>query len=293
MAKDDKKILEQIALDVASQLSDIASMYNIKPIKSRTVRSLQIWSMNTGGWSAHVGRLGPQGPAMEVWFDRWTAGRSRRFYAGLSASTPTIQRVLNLVPSKLTPAVRFTPKDVEWAASSRLKGGLPKYHFGTPVLENFYGSAFFGLYFDRPPTTARARSLIAEDSIRFFLQIADACAREEAGVYEGLEQRILRTHLRFERSSKAAKLCKVRDRYQCRVCGFSFERTYGAIGRDFAEAHHVVPLSELGDINICRASDLITVCANCHRMLHRVQDGQLVDWKTLRKRVRSKPKAAA
>lgn len=57
----------------------------------------------------------------------------------------------------------------------------------------------------------------------------------------------------------------------CNICGFNFEDTYGDIGSDFIEVHHKKPLSEAdGSILIEPSKDLITLCANCHRMIHRI-----------------------
>ncbi|AIF44518.1 HNH endonuclease [Virgibacillus sp. SK37] len=56
----------------------------------------------------------------------------------------------------------------------------------------------------------------------------------------------------------------------CAVCGFKFEEVYGELGRDFIEIHHVRPLSTLNEaVEVDPAKDLVTVCPNCHRMLHR------------------------
>lgn len=62
----------------------------------------------------------------------------------------------------------------------------------------------------------------------------------------------------------------------CAVCGFDFEKTYGDLGRGFIEVHHLNPLGESeeeGEVN--PATDLIPLCANCHRMIHRGKDGVL------------------
>jgi predicted HNH restriction endonuclease len=56
--------------------------------------------------------------------------------------------------------------------------------------------------------------------------------------------------------------------FQCCVCGFDFEKTYGRLGKEFIEAHHVIPVSEGGQRET-RITDLRPVCSNCHRMLHR------------------------
>ena len=80
-------------------------------------------------------------------------------------------------------------------------------------------------------------------------------------------------HVRYERNQGIVRLAK--DRFKiangalfCEVCGFSFD-TYGERGRDYIEAHHDVPVSELGDNGVSNIDDIKMVCANCHRILHR------------------------
>jgi 5-methylcytosine-specific restriction protein A len=59
----------------------------------------------------------------------------------------------------------------------------------------------------------------------------------------------------------------------CQACGFDFEKTYGEIGKDYIEVHHTKPLCEVdGVVEINPATDLICICANCHRMIHRRKD---------------------
>lgn len=56
----------------------------------------------------------------------------------------------------------------------------------------------------------------------------------------------------------------------CSVCGFNFESVYGERGRDFIEVHHLKPLSTLNEpMRVNPETDLIPVCSNCHRMIHR------------------------
>ncbi len=57
---------------------------------------------------------------------------------------------------------------------------------------------------------------------------------------------------------------------KCAVCGFDFEKVYGEIGKNFIEVHYTVPLSFLNqEMDIDITKDLVCVCANCHRMIHR------------------------
>ena len=40
---------------------------------------------------------------------------------------------------------------------------------------------------------------------------------------------------------------------------------------EFAEAHHLRPLSKKRAKEKTRLEDLVTVCSNCHRMLHQMR----------------------
>lgn len=72
----------------------------------------------------------------------------------------------------------------------------------------------------------------------------------------------------------------------CEVCDFDFARTYGSLGQDYIEVHHVTPLHMSGSRKT-RLDDLACLCANCHRMCHRSRPGE--SWRTpdaLRKLIR-------
>jgi 5-methylcytosine-specific restriction protein A len=57
---------------------------------------------------------------------------------------------------------------------------------------------------------------------------------------------------------------------RCQVCNFSFAETYGILGKDFIEVHHLYPVSSYqGEINVDPTKDMAVVCSNCHRMIHR------------------------
>lgn len=89
--------------------------------------------------------------------------------------------------------------------------------------------------------------------------------------FSALEGRkFLRQHIRRERSAKLVKEFKSKlDSFSCSICGFDFESVYGEIGHEFIEAHHTKPVSEMDGAENVYLSDLIAVCSNCHRMLHR------------------------
>lgn len=74
---------------------------------------------------------------------------------------------------------------------------------------------------------------------------------------------------RYERNVEARRICLAFHGTSCAACSFSFEVTYGDIGKDFIHVHHVVPVSQLGiDYTLDPISDLVPLCANCHAMAH-------------------------
>lgn len=93
---------------------------------------------------------------------------------------------------------------------------------------------------------------------------------DEAGL-EPEKLKRLREHKRIERNRKLAAKVKKIQGYTCKACGFNFEKSYGTLGADFIEAHHLTPLSELkGDVVLLDPRrDFSVLCSNCHRMIHR------------------------
>ena len=60
---------------------------------------------------------------------------------------------------------------------------------------------------------------------------------------------------------------------KCMICGFDFEQKYGELGKGYIEVHHIKPLTTLEqEVVVNPETDLICVCANCHRMLHRFKN---------------------
>jgi len=66
----------------------------------------------------------------------------------------------------------------------------------------------------------------------------------------------------------------------CQACGFNFEDFYGPHGAGFIEIHHVKPIVAYSDEEIERTieealANVVPVCANCHRMIHRERNNML------------------
>lgn len=75
---------------------------------------------------------------------------------------------------------------------------------------------------------------------------------------------------KYERNPYNRKMAIAIHGIKCMACGFDFEEVYGAAGRDFIEVHHTKPLSEIGsEVIIDPEKDLVCLCANCHRIVHR------------------------
>lgn len=74
---------------------------------------------------------------------------------------------------------------------------------------------------------------------------------------------------KYERNPEARKKCIEKHGCQCKICGFDFEKIYGAFGKGKIHIHHIKPLNEIGkEYIVDPINDLIPVCPNCHMMLH-------------------------
>lgn len=83
-----------------------------------------------------------------------------------------------------------------------------------------------------------------------------------------------RIHKTRERDPALAKEKKGRFREEygflaCEVCGWRGEDHYGPLGSDLLEVHHTRPLSEMKRGEVTRVEDLMLLCPNCHRAVHR------------------------
>ncbi len=95
----------------------------------------------------------------------------------------------------------------------------------------------------------------------------------EESIYEG--QVLYKLHKLRERNKKIvlkkkSESLKKYGKLECEICNFDFNKQYGEVGYGFIECHHRVPLSELTSASETKLKDLALVCANCHRMLHRI-----------------------
>ena len=96
--------------------------------------------------------------------------------------------------------------------------------------------------------------------------------QDDSGFAEGREK--LKVHIVRERNHQVITLAKQQALakngvLRCEVCGFDFEKYYGAIGKDFIEGHHIKPVSTLSPGEKTKVDDIVLLCSNCHSMIHR------------------------
>lgn len=101
-------------------------------------------------------------------------------------------------------------------------------------------------------------------------EATDSVSGFEPGLPEGAKIRVEVN--RYERSPVNRAACIAHYGVSCQVCGFRFSDRYGALGNDYIEVHHRVPVSAMGGAyHLDPIKDLVPVCSNCHAMLHRTQ----------------------
>lgn len=116
---------------------------------------------------------------------------------------------------------------------------------------------------------------------KFFIPVFNKIEKEddeltsvviEKGAVEGAKIKYFST--KYERSMKNRMEAINIHGTKCMVCGFNFEAVYGELGKGFIEVHHINPLSDLEEeVCINPLDDLVCLCSNCHRMIHRKKDG--------------------
>jgi 5-methylcytosine-specific restriction protein A len=77
--------------------------------------------------------------------------------------------------------------------------------------------------------------------------------------------------IRYERKKINRDIClRIRGTF-CLCCNRSMEEIYGIAAHNLIEVHHVVPAASMGpEYRVNPTTDLIPVCPNCHRVLHRL-----------------------
>jgi len=289
----DKALLLATARTVARELRTRCEGTRMR---IREPKKISIQKTDTDGWEADIGNLGKGQPILEMWLDRYSGHPTRKLNACFWSREP--KKIISLsrnVSHLLWPVRRVVQADVKKDGFYFLAKKLSRAEFNKPVLENYKGikSHFFGFYDPTRNTQSGVNAYFSERATAFFVDVVRSqpgASKEDIhpGIYPRCENRsVVQSHLARERSAYLAVECKKRDGYCCQVCKMTFASTYGReLGASFAEAHHIKPLGKQPDKVRTKIEDLITVCANCHRMLHRM-DGKSSDVKKLKAIVRT------
>ena len=87
-------------------------------------------------------------------------------------------------------------------------------------------------------------------------------------------------HKKRERSS-ALRKAKVKhflttnDFIHCELCRVNLNAKYpSSLSEGYIEVHHIKPISTLAEHTPTHIDDLILLCPNCHRMVHRTKDAE-------------------
>ena len=106
------------------------------------------------------------------------------------------------------------------------------------------------------------------ESINDIAKIDIANFEDEHEVFEGKKKERLSSY--YERKAENRVRAIECHGLKCNACGFDFEKRYGKLGHQFIEVHHLIPVSSLGGEKIINPkTEMTTLCANCHRMIHK------------------------
>ena len=82
----------------------------------------------------------------------------------------------------------------------------------------------------------------------------------------------------YERNQVARKKCIEYYGAFCQVYNFNFGRIYGEIDKDIIHLQHIVEIATMeNEYSVDPIIDFITVCPNCHSMLHKKKPAYLID----------------
>jgi hypothetical protein len=276
-AQQDNALLLRTAKAVAAELKQRTEGTSL-----RIRTPAKVVPTNTRGWSAVLGDLGPNQPRLEIWLDRFAGYDQRKFNICFFSTKRSVIRHLakRVAKSRRRRHRVITEDDIAKTDFFFMPKRLKRAEFGQPFLEEYdgYEAFFYGVYdltvrsqggAINPPLCVRAAE--------FFESVARTLPNARPSIVERLvyphreDRKVVAAHLAHDRSKRLAKEAKIRDDYQCQVCRMRFEKIYGDLGKGFAEAHHLLPLSRSAEKVETRLEDLATVCSNCHHMLHRLE----------------------
>jgi len=125
----------------------------------------------------------------------------------------------------------------------------------------------------------RSRRILTPESAELLEEfISEARARKYDNfvAQEGKAKQFTLT--KRERDPRLRAIALERRRSICEICEFDFEKEYGEFAAKCVEVHHTRLLSDADDGGtLTSVNDLIVLCPNCHRALHRYKNPK--DWR--------------
>jgi len=277
--KTDHEAIEKKAEEI------LAALKKQKPPKVILPESkIKIEKEETGGWSVKLAEYASI--SVELWFDHLLNGtkrsEKRKFWYGfIEDDAIGFDMLAAALPANAQP-LGGQCSDNEVKNSRKLK----RQYFrnppttGVPVLERYERTrlSFYGKFATGDMVPKRAAEFILRVAVHFPSALTKIATSEGDRAHVETE--------RYMRDQDIVWQRKEFDKYKCQVCDLSFREIYGSLGDGFAEVHHLLPLAQANE-RVTRLRDLVTVCANCHRMLHRMKDGGRKDVRVLRQTVES------
>jgi HNH endonuclease len=273
--------------DDKTRLTKAAKLFGDELVERKIEINIKVGRLqktDTGGWMVFVGTFGDD-HRIEMWLDKFLGTNERCFWIGFAEDGMNgAARLAKKMPSRLQPSRKYYTttlsfRDRVW----QLKKPPSHIDISRPILESFRGDgySFYGLYDKGGHGSTNPQHLDVQRAAGFVENVLQALADISFSAREGA-----RRHLEIEspirNSSIRRRRCE-KDKYTCQVCSFNFMKRYGILGKEFAKVHHVAPLGKVKAVRVTSLNDLRTVCANCHRMLHRMRGNGLKDIQALRK----------
>lgn len=264
--------------EAANELAKLLRSSGIgKPLRIRKINYPE--QTGTDGWCVSVATIGQYRPNIEIWHDRFLDGISPVFWVGFGArKSEIIRKLIDDCPKNLFSSIELEEDDRTMTRGLVHLKKIPPNR--QPIIEYYDEGSYCGIYGKLAEPFDVAKAIMFVESIVRYLPEFEASGPD---IFPSVENRMVVTyHLRRERDAGLARGCKKRDGYRCQICSMKFVENYGSLGESYAEAHHIVPLSTISGEIETNIEHLITVCANCHRMLHKLT-GEEGDIDRLRK----------
>jgi predicted HNH restriction endonuclease len=129
-----------------------------------------------------------------------------------------------------------------------------------------------------PATLCKAKDKFEQYFLNFSANIVAAkeieniLEDENSGYYEGKEKQEVANHVWRERNYRVVIEKKLRapKPLKCEACEFCFVEFYGKVGDGFMECHHLEPIGSRKSESETKPEDVVLLCSNCHRMIHRL-----------------------